>query len=536
VVRIRSRQIVAEAARLPKYISPPAAADFWLIPPPKPHGISRPQLYLLHCQRSSAALGSPQQAVARRASSQPAARPVTMITVIIPVLNESPTVAQVVEFAHQSPGITEVIVVDDGSIDGTPELATRAGARVVTSTLLGKGASMEDGVWVAQNEILLFLDGDLRGLALDLVQRMTQPLIDHQADFVKARFSRRAGRVTILTARPLLRTFFPELNHIDQPLGGIVAARRSLLRNIRFETDYGVDVGLLLDAFMSGATIAQVDIGRIEHDSQSLDALGDMAKQVVRVILDRAAKYGRLDLQQVREVDEIERQSQAELATMFRKLGRSDRLALFDMDGTLLRGRYIVSLAQRTNKVASLSEYLDRLDIPADERTRHIAALFAGISKETFEEVARTVPLMPGAAELVVELRKLGYRVGLVSDSFVVATEIVRRRVFADFSIAHLMKFRRGVASGDVTLSPAMQHPSGCPSHRLCKVNVMWHMCEQLGVSPENVLAVGDGEPDICMLRAAGMSIAFQPKSDAVIQAARHVVTGNLLEVLAHTA
>jgi glycosyltransferase involved in cell wall biosynthesis len=67
-----------------------------------------------------------------------------MISVIIPVLNESPTVASVVAFARRSPGVSEVIVVDDGSIDGTPEEARQAGARVVTSTLLGKGASMED--------------------------------------------------------------------------------------------------------------------------------------------------------------------------------------------------------------------------------------------------------------------------------------------------------------------------------------------------------------------------------------------------------
>lgn len=171
-----------------------------------------------------------------------------MISVIVPVLNESPTVESVVRFARSSPGVAEVIVVDDGSIDGTPDLAKAAGARVITSTLLGKGASMEDGVWAAQQEIILFLDGDLSALRDDLVEQMTRPICEGRADFVKAQFSRSAGRVTLLTARPLLATFFPELNHIQQPLGGIVAARRSLLRNLRFEPDYGVDVALLLDA------------------------------------------------------------------------------------------------------------------------------------------------------------------------------------------------------------------------------------------------------------------------------------------------
>ncbi|MFN9294362.1 MAG: glycosyltransferase, partial [Planctomyces sp.] len=54
-----------------------------------------------------------------------------MVTVIIPVLNESRSVKYVVEFALRSPGVKEVIVVDDGSIDGTPELASGAGARVM---------------------------------------------------------------------------------------------------------------------------------------------------------------------------------------------------------------------------------------------------------------------------------------------------------------------------------------------------------------------------------------------------------------------
>lgn len=455
-----------------------------------------------------------------------------MITVIIPVLNESPTVRCVIEFARQSPNVTEVIVIDDGSIDGTPELAAEAGARVVTSTLMGKGASMEDGVSAAQNEVLVYLDGDLTGLHDDLIARLTDPILKNKAGFVKARFTRSAGRVTVLTARPLLKTFFPELNYLEQPLGGIIAARKSVLSNIRFETDYGVDVGLILDVAMLGVAIEQVDIGHIDHDSQTLEALGDMARQVVRVILDRAGRYGRLDLQQIREVAEIERQSQAELSELLQAKGRPARLALFDMDGTLLNGRFIIHLAERTNKMADLGQLLDRHDIPSEERTRRIAAVFEGVPKEVFEDVARRIPLTPGAAEVVVGLRKKGYRVGVVSDSFFVATEIVRRRVFADFSIAHLMRFRQGIASGNITLCPAMSHPNGCSKHELCKQNVLLHLCEQFGMTPEDVLAVGDGEPDACMLATAGISIAFEPKTEAVRIAAQKVMVGSLLEIL----
>jgi phosphoserine phosphatase len=122
--------------------------------------------------------------------------------------------------------------------------------------------------------------------------------------------------------------------------------------------------------------------------------------------------------------------------------------------------------------------------------------------------------------------------VGIVSDSFVVATEIVRRRVFADFGIAHLMRFRNGVATGDVTLSAATQHPSGCKRHNLCKLNVLLHVCEQLGIGTERVIAVGDSDLDACMLAAAGVSIAFQPKSEGVERAAHHVARESLVEIL----
>lgn len=211
------------------------------------------------------------------------------VSVIIPVLNESARVASVVRFALRNPLVGEVIVVDDGSIDGTPELAEAAGGRVITSALLGKGVSMEEGLLAAKHDTLLYLDGDLAGLSDDLVEQMTKPVLNDEADFVKARFSRRAGRVTVLTARPLLATYFPELTSFQQPLGGIIAARKDLLRRLRFENDYGVDVGLLIDASAAGARLREVDIGDIEHDSQDLDRLGEMATQVARAIIERAA-------------------------------------------------------------------------------------------------------------------------------------------------------------------------------------------------------------------------------------------------------
>lgn len=454
------------------------------------------------------------------------------MSVVIPVLNESARIASVVKLALRNRRVREVIVVDDGSIDGSPELAAAAGARVVTSFMLGKGGSMEDGLRESKHDTILYLDGDLAGLSEYLVEKMTAPVITGHADFVKASFSRKAGRVTVLTARPLIRTYFPELAHLEQPLGGIIAVRRELLEKLRFENDYGVDIGLLLDSAALGARVAEVDIGHIEHDSQDLEKLGEMATQVARAILDRAAAYGRLRQSFVRESRERERLTKSHPEAIVARIGAVDRLALFDMDGTLLHGRFILELARRTDRLEKLEKFLDRFDLTPEYRTRQIARIFRNVPVETFIETSRALPLIPGAVDAVVGLRKLGYRVGIVTDSYQVGAEIVRRRVFADFALSNVIEFRRGKCTGVVTLAPSMRSGKTGP-RAYDKLHALRFLTKRMGVSARNILAVGDGENDIGMFRAAGLSIAFQPKSDRVRRAAKKVIRGRLDELLA---
>ncbi len=455
-----------------------------------------------------------------------------MITVIVPALNESATIASVVELARRDPRVTDILVVDDGSIDGTPELAAAAGARILTSTMLGKGVSMEDGMRAARNEILVYLDGDLSHLCKDLIDRLTAPLFSDTADLVKASFSRTGGRVTVLTAKPLLRTFFPELAHFEQPLGGIIAVRRGLLRRLRFENDYGVDVALLIDAAVVGARIAEVDVGHIEHDSHPLEVLGDMATQVVRALLDRAVRYGRLTARQIDEVCEVERHTQAELAVAAGKMKHLARLALLAMDQVVLSGSSWPELARRTRPAEDSGPLLDAVALPPEERMARVGSWFSGVSRRSLEDAARRLPLDPDACHVVVSLRKAGFRVGVVTHGFHVVSEVVRRRVFADFSLAHLMRFKSGKATGQVVLSPAMLDVGGCPRHTCCKGNAIKYLLDRTGVDRCQVLAVGAEEDDLCMFEAVGRSVAFRPKSEAVRNAADQAAEGDLADLL----
>lgn len=443
---------------------------------------------------------------------------VACATVVIPALNEAARIADVVRHALADAVTAEVIVVDDSSIDDTVKLAQQAGAKVITSTMLGKGASMRDGVNAAQYELIVFLDGDLSGLRPNIVTDLCRPLMRADADFVKARFGRVGGRVTELTAKPMLKVFFPELAEFAQPLGGLVAARTSLLKAMHFESAYGVDIGLLIDAYRAGARLAEVDIGSLEHDSQPLLDLTAMANEVSRVIYTRARAAGRLHTEQIVAMYESQRQATATLDYILTRRRSRTRVILLDMDGTVTTQRYAVSLARATGLEGTLAKMLDS-DDDAVTRSERIAEVFKFIHQHQFERVAHEMPIRPGVIACVNRLRRAGFMVGLVSDSYFVATEIIRRRIFADFSLAHTIRFDGEVCSGALRLNDAFMAREGEPGPAICKSHVVRRLREDAREPRiEEIWALGDNVNDLGMLRAVDRSYTIEPKSPLLRQ------------------
>lgn len=449
----------------------------------------------------------------RAGPAQRAADPPRCVSVVIPALNEAARIADVVRHALADPFTGEVIVVDDSSIDDTALHAGAAGARVILSRLLGKGASMQDGARAAQHDVVVYLDGDLAGLRPGLVGDLARPAIEGSADFVKARFGRSGGRVTELTAKPMLKVFFPELAHFTQPLGGLIAARRELLLGLSFEDGYGVDVGLLIDALRAGAALAEVDVGSVEHDSQPLHDLTLMANEVARVIYSRARAAGRLHVEQIVAMYETQRQAAASLDyVLMRRRGRT-KMLLLDMDGTVTPQRYVEALAQATGRSAALAGFLDRPGSDDLTRSEAIAGVFRFVHRSSFEQVALDLPLRPGVIEWVRAMRRAGFMVGLVSDSWFVGAEIVRRRLFADFALAHVLQFEGDVNTGRVHLNPAFRPLAGRKGPPLCKSHVVARLQADLPQPRvSEIWAIGDNANDLGMLSAADRAFVIEPK------------------------
>jgi glucosyl-3-phosphoglycerate synthase len=240
------------------------------------------------------------------------------VSVCLPARNEAHTIGPILEQLLpliELGAVDQVVVVDD-STDGTGEIARRQGAEVhdqrdlmpALGPVLGKGDAMWRALPVLRGELICFLDADSERFGAHFACGLLGPLIREPGiSFVKGFYRRPfrvgetvfpdgGGRVTELTARPLLNTFYPELSSIQQPLAGEVAARRELLQRLPFVTGYGVDIALLLDVYRTIGIdgIAQVDLDVRQNAHQSLRELGPMAEEVLHAVAVRLVREGRL--------------------------------------------------------------------------------------------------------------------------------------------------------------------------------------------------------------------------------------------------
>ncbi|RFU21331.1 glucosyl-3-phosphoglycerate synthase [Geodermatophilus marinus] len=237
------------------------------------------------------------------------------VSVVLPARDEEATVGRLVadlrrHWVEEVPLVDELLVVDSDSTDGTAAAARAAGAEVVAAGDVlpahghrpGKGEALWKSLAATTGDLVVFLDADLLGDVRHYVPGLLGPLLtDPGVDYVKGCYTRPlevggrvlpagGGRVTELTARPLLNALWPELAGVVQPLGGEYAGRRSALEQVPFVSGYGVEVGLLVDLLdlVGLHALAQVDLGVRRHTSQDEVALGRMAGQVVSAVLARA--------------------------------------------------------------------------------------------------------------------------------------------------------------------------------------------------------------------------------------------------------
>lgn len=245
------------------------------------------------------------------------------ISLALPTLNEEQTIGEIIDqvqehLMRQVPLLDEVVVIDSGSDDRTREIAVARGLPFYThqeilpqyGTFRGKGEALWKSLYVLSGEIIIWCDTDIRNFHPRLVYGVLGPLLRERRLAYSKGFYRRpiqfgeriaasgGGRVTELTARPLLNLFYPELSGLLQPLSGEYAGRRSALESVPFFTGYGVETGLLIDLLeQHGLTaLGQVDLLERIHRNQELQPLSQMAFAITQVVIQRMEQRQRVSL------------------------------------------------------------------------------------------------------------------------------------------------------------------------------------------------------------------------------------------------
>lgn len=239
------------------------------------------------------------------------------ISAALPALNEEESVGHVINTIKNAlmkrvPLLDEIVLIDSDSMDRTREIAEGLGIPVhIHQKILpqygsrpGKGEALWKSLYCTSGDIIIWIDTDIVNIHPRFVYGLIAPLLLRQEiQFVKGFYRRPlkvgnkmqaggGGRVTELTARPLLNLFYPELSGIIQPLSGEYGGRRKALEQLPFFSGYGVEIGLLIDIFeMFGLrAIGQVDLQERVHHNQTLEALSKMSFAIIQAVIRKLEK------------------------------------------------------------------------------------------------------------------------------------------------------------------------------------------------------------------------------------------------------
>jgi glucosyl-3-phosphoglycerate synthase len=236
------------------------------------------------------------------------------ISVALPALNEEATIGKIITTIKQRlmsdvPLVDELVVIDSDSRDRTRDIARELDVPVYVhgdilpehGTHVGKGEGLWKSLFVTTGDIVVWIDSDITDIHPKFVYGLVGPLLtEARVEFVKGYYRRPlnlggemlttgGGRVTELTARPLINLFYPRLSGLVQPLAGEMAGRRRLLEQLPFFTGYGVETGLLIDILERHGldVIAQTDLENRIHRNQDMISLSKMAFAIVQVVMRR---------------------------------------------------------------------------------------------------------------------------------------------------------------------------------------------------------------------------------------------------------
>jgi len=220
----------------------------------------------------------------------------TRVAVLIPAYNEADRVEATVKAALSIDGVDEVVVIDDGSTDDTSNVASAAGAKVITlERNIGKGGAVNCGIEAVDADVYLMIDADL-GECASATADLLEPVVAGQADMsiaaMRAPADHKGGFGCVKRlARWAIRKYGGIT--VTSPISGQRAMTRDLIRRIGgFESGFGLETALTIDAARHGFRIVEVSLP-LTHRVTGRNLAGFMHRgrqftDILRVVIRRS--------------------------------------------------------------------------------------------------------------------------------------------------------------------------------------------------------------------------------------------------------
>ena len=293
----------------------------------------------------------------------------------------------------------------------------------------------------------------------------------------------------------------------------------------RLAADLGVEVSVLpLDQYrgrrrggknLQVVTILARDRVGIIYDVASLAAERginiERAQVTARgelISIEFVMDFGALDVRREREElkAECEKLGLDVVIQDLDKSAKEKRLIVFDMDSTIVDFETINQIAQAAGVDREVEEITKRAmngELDFVEALRSRVRLLRGTPVEALEEIAANIQLTPGSEELIHHLKEVGYKTALISGGFTYFTDILKERLGFDYTFANVLEIRDGLLTGEI---------DGEIIDAAAKGRIVNDLARLEGISPDSIVAVGDGANDCLMIQNAGLGVAFNAK------------------------
>ena len=201
------------------------------------------------------------------------------------------------------------------------------------------------------------------------------------------------------------------------------------------------------------------------------------------------------------------------------------------MDGTLITGRTVFVFAENKGFEDELLRIINGTK-ELHEKSIEIAKLLKGMNARELLKIFRNIPLQEHIENVIREIKKAGIRTAIVTDSYQFVADDLRGRLDIDYAFANNLIIEKDIVTGELIVDnrELKKRVNDCKTHSICKDHVLKRLCKKLGISRSEVIAVGDGAVDICMIKSAGLGIAFNAPKE--VQKHADIITSNMSVIL----